>query len=78
MPRMENVIKNSICTALNQRKSTGDFIVPSRQRSDSVSTNASKRGNDQLESTSDDEKKEPTKRKRGWPKGKPRNPPSNY
>lgn len=74
LPRLEVLIRNTIISNLNTHKTNYEFLQPTRPRSESVSTvqsNTSKRGLDQMDSTSEDETKDP-KKQRGWPKGKPR------
>lgn len=74
LPRLEVLIRNTIIANLNNQKANLEFLQPTRPRSESVSTvqsNTSKRGLDQMDSTSEDETKD-SKKQRGWPKGKPR------
>lgn len=74
LPRLEILIRNTIIANLNTQKANYEFLQPVRPRSESVSTvqsSTSKRGLDQMDSTSEDETKD-TKKTKGWPKGKPR------
>lgn len=75
LPRLESFIKSTITANFGNIKTTHDFLQPPRPRSESVSTvhsNTSKRGIEHLDSTSEDESKDSSKKQKGWPKGKPR------